>query len=73
MKETLRANGLQQPYALGAHLAGQCVGDPPDERADVFVNSSREDNMPHSIIVREVRTLMADVVRWSIDAYYHIS
>ena len=36
MKGVLAQNGLQA-WALGAHLAGQCVGDLPDPRADAFV------------------------------------
>jgi len=35
-KKTLEKYDLKC-WALGAHLAGQCVGDSPDERLDVFV------------------------------------
>ena len=34
-KELLKKNNLDC-WALGAHLAGQCVGDPYDERLDAF-------------------------------------
>jgi sugar phosphate isomerase/epimerase len=34
-KQVLKKYGLQC-WALGAHLAGQCVGDPYDERLDAF-------------------------------------
>jgi len=43
LKQILNANRLQA-YALGAHLAGQCVGDPPDERLDAFVPSDCRGN-----------------------------
>ncbi len=36
LKRTLAEHRLQA-FALGAHLAGQCVGDPPDPRADSIV------------------------------------
>ncbi|HYD39518.1 MAG TPA: sugar phosphate isomerase/epimerase [Anaeromyxobacter sp.] len=36
LKRALSDNRLQT-WALGAHLAGQCVGDPPDARLDAFV------------------------------------
>jgi sugar phosphate isomerase/epimerase len=36
LKRNLADNRLHA-FALGAHLAGQCVGDPPDPRADSIV------------------------------------
>lgn len=39
-KRLLKENGLRC-YALGAHLAGQCVGDAPDPRLDGFAPADR--------------------------------
>lgn len=43
----------------------------PSERVVVLVKSAVWESTPSGLEVVEARTLMQDVVRWTVEAYYH--
>ncbi len=70
---------LQESASLGAQLRASVTayvhhlradGLPP-ERMLVLVKSAVHDATPAALDVDEARRLMEDVVRWSVEAYYH--
>ena len=70
---------IQESIALRAQLRASVTayvrhlksdGLPP-ERMLVLVKTTVREGLPEDLDVYEARELMEDVVRWSVEAYYH--
>jgi hypothetical protein len=67
VSQALRAQMRASVTAYARHL--RASGE-PSERVVVLVKSAFAEAMPPELDVLEVRAVMADAVRWSIEAYY---
>ena len=66
--QALRAQLRAYVTAYVRHLKAEGL---PPERTIVLVKTAVRDGTPPELDVWEARELMEDVVRWSVEAYYH--